>query len=107
MDDKMEQYIRSTIQQSDFSDEYLDEFIELLEAAPKEDFHQFISLFKRDTTFLELLYKSYAGKKRALKQGSEEALQEVLEEEYRILKMIEAQGSDEQENDYDIPNNES
>lgn len=83
--------IRTMIQDHpSLSEEYLDEFISLLKNASEEELDKLLRRFKEDSVYLKIIYNNYVSKKQALEDGSEEALQAVLEEEYRILKMLES-----------------
>lgn len=88
--------IRQQIQESGLSGEYLDEFIYLIETADDEQLEHLADVFERDTAYLKIIYQTYAKKKKAFESGSTEALQEVLEEEYRILKMLESDDDDDE-----------
>lgn len=81
--------IEAMLEKADIDPHYTDDFLELLAAASDDDVAVLVEAFREDQIYLELMYKSYAGKKKAMETGSEEALQAVLEEEYRILKMLE------------------
>ena len=82
--------IRKQIEESGLSGEYVDEFIYLIETADDTQLAHLADVFERDTAYLQIIYETYAKKKQAFESGSAEALQEVLEEEYRILKMLES-----------------